>query len=183
MIIIITSLICLAVHIVFTWDGMILQPLGDRISGALPEWLTAPMYQCLPCMGVYYSLGAWLLSMNPQIAEHPFLHNLIHIPNADLGIMPSMLCTVGLNGILLMGITMVRTAQHRLELLELSLVQELEQEQEQELEQEQEQEQEQREMEQELELLDMEALMEREELLELRKLELLEDESEMRAHE
>lgn len=119
MIIIITSLVCLAVHILLTWDEMILKPLGDRMAELLPEWLIKPLFSCLSCMGMWYSLGAWILSMNPEITDHPLLYNLTHIPNMELGIIPSMLCTMGLNGILMMMITAVRTAQHRLELEEL----------------------------------------------------------------
>lgn len=120
--IILASLISLAVHVVLTWDDMILQPAGDKLSELLPEWIEKPLYSCLPCMGLWYSFGIWISCGKLDLIDHHLLYELFHIPCPDIGLIPIMLGTVGLNSILLLLISCVRAMQELVEHKELGEV-------------------------------------------------------------
>jgi len=117
--IILAALISLAVHVVFTWDEQILQPLGDKLSELLPEWIQKPLYSCLPCMGAWYSFVIWIFCGKLDLIDHQLLYELFHIPCPDIGLFPVILGTVGLNSILLLIITYVRAFQHFVEIEEI----------------------------------------------------------------
>lgn len=53
-----TVLVCVAVHVSMTWDGYILKWLGDRLM-ILPIWIRKPLFECLPCMGFWYTFPIW----------------------------------------------------------------------------------------------------------------------------
>lgn len=68
--ILVASLVCLAVHAAFTFDGMILTKVGLFLDERLPMWMRKPLYACLSCMGVTYGLGLTLgLSCITKVQE------------------------------------------------------------------------------------------------------------------
>ena len=116
--ILITSLVSLAVHISLTWDEMILKPLGDKLSEMLPELLRKPLFECLPCMGAWQALLIWIISILTE-DEGTFLHHVLHV-EIEIGLIPMMLGSVGMNTIILLLISSVRAKQKMNELYELS---------------------------------------------------------------
>lgn len=54
-----TAALCLAVHLVLRWPEMIGENLGRFLLERLPPLLSRPLFDCLPCMGFWYSLGLW----------------------------------------------------------------------------------------------------------------------------
>jgi hypothetical protein len=116
MMILLISLICLAVHVVLTWDDMILQPLGDKLSELLPEKIRKPMYECLPCMGAWYGAAIWLICSHHRMGT--LLSELLGI-HTDIGLIPTVLASIGANALLLLLITFVRSVQALREMYEL----------------------------------------------------------------
>jgi len=60
--VLISCLVCLAVHVAFTWPDMILERVGLFLHQRLPIWLLKPLIACLPCMGFWYSAILWILA-------------------------------------------------------------------------------------------------------------------------
>lgn len=51
--IIITSLFCTGVHMVFK-EGFLLDCLGNILRAWLPHWMASPLFDCLVCMGGFW---------------------------------------------------------------------------------------------------------------------------------
>ena len=53
---VLNSLFCVGLHILFTFDNMPFKQLGDWVTLHSQDyyWLTKPFYNCLPCMASVY---------------------------------------------------------------------------------------------------------------------------------
>lgn len=75
------SLICLTVHVVLTWDGMIFFEAGEYLTAIFGPVTMKPFFGCLICMCSVWSIAFWF------ITGHSFEWNLI----------PAILITGGFN--------------------------------------------------------------------------------------
>lgn len=57
----IVSFICIAIHIIFTWKGMLLKPVGDWLDLRLNKYIKKPLFTCPMCMASYWTLMYWLI--------------------------------------------------------------------------------------------------------------------------
>ena len=51
--ILITSLFCTGIHMVFK-EGFLLDCIGNLLRARLPHWFCAPIFDCLVCMGGFW---------------------------------------------------------------------------------------------------------------------------------
>jgi hypothetical protein len=62
--IIITSLFCTGVHMVFK-EGFLLDCVGNLLRARLPHWISSPLFDCLVCMGGFWgATGLFFLTMD-----------------------------------------------------------------------------------------------------------------------
>lgn len=54
----IISLVCIAIHVMVTREGMILSSLEPYLF-RLPYWLRKPTYDCLICMSSFWTIVLW----------------------------------------------------------------------------------------------------------------------------
>jgi hypothetical protein len=109
--IIATSLICTCIHAVMVWDGMIFQQFGDWLQERLPAYIHKPAFSCLPCMGLWYGIGAWLMCANADLINNHLLISLMGLPAPAYGLLTSALTVSGINCIILLLISGVRALQ------------------------------------------------------------------------
>lgn len=55
------SFICIAIHIIFTWKGMLLYPVGKWLQLRLNKYIKKPLFDCPMCMASFWTLMYWLI--------------------------------------------------------------------------------------------------------------------------
>ncbi len=63
--VVLTSLICLAVHVSINWDNYVLNWALKYLERIPVNFLKKPLYACLPCMGSVYTCIVWFVAENP----------------------------------------------------------------------------------------------------------------------
>lgn len=53
--------VCIAVHIVFTMEGMFGYEVGIFFENLLPTWIYKPLYGCPPCMASIWGIIGWFV--------------------------------------------------------------------------------------------------------------------------
>lgn len=56
----IISFITIAIHIIFTWKGMLLYKVGKWLQLRLPTYVKKPLFDCPMCMASFWTLVYWL---------------------------------------------------------------------------------------------------------------------------
>lgn len=70
------SFICIAIHIVFTWKGMLLKHIGDWLDLRLNKYIKKPLFTCPMCMSSFWTLVYFIL-VERTINESTFVTVLV----------------------------------------------------------------------------------------------------------
>jgi hypothetical protein len=57
----IISFITIAIHIVFTWKGMLLKNIGDWLELRLNKYIKKPLFTCPMCMSSFWTFVYFIL--------------------------------------------------------------------------------------------------------------------------
>lgn len=83
---IIISLVCVAIHVMVNWPGMILSWLEQYLF-RLPSWLRKPTYECLICMSSVWTAVLWF-PLGGDLSPIIFIQMLIV---AGINVVPAIL--------------------------------------------------------------------------------------------
>jgi len=59
------SLACLAIHVSIAHQGMIFNWLYEPAKTLTSDWLAKPLFDCLTCMGSFWTLLFWAVYLKP----------------------------------------------------------------------------------------------------------------------
>lgn len=72
----IVAFICIAIHIIFTWKGMLFYPVGKWLQLRLNKYIKKPLFDCPMCMSSFWTLMYWLY-MGAPICDITFVMMLV----------------------------------------------------------------------------------------------------------
>lgn len=53
------SPVCIFIHVVFTWEGMLAYEVGQFLDAILPSWIAKPLFNCPTCMASIWGTLFW----------------------------------------------------------------------------------------------------------------------------